>query len=221
MTRPGLSPALSLLNAEWHDVQHHRVPPEWGATLPDAMGHGSLGDLLADVRCRADEVLGALLALELGGDHRAGRVVVQAMLPKLVLMAVRDAVADFDDYLAVLWIRIATYPLARRPRRIAANLALDTLKSVKAAHPHAARALPPPLPDPLGDALAVLDAGVRLGVIDPLTRRTLEVVYIGGRSSGEAAGVLGTSPDAVRWRCSRGVRALRAVADDLVDELAA
>ena len=217
MTRVGLSHTLTALNAEWAELQHSSRPPAWGF-VPGA----TLGEVLASVRDDPDAGLGGLLGGQHAGDALAGRLVVQAMLPKLVLMAARDAEASLDEYLAAFWVRVATYPLARRPGRIAANLALDTLKSVKAARPRAVMALPTvPVSDPLADATTVLDAGVRLGVIDALTRRTLEVVYVGGRTSRDAAAVLGTSPDAVRWRCSKGVRALRAVAGQLVEQLAA
>ena len=81
-------------------------------------------------------------------------------------------------------------------------------------------ALPVREGDPLEDAVPVLAAGVRLGIIDPRTRRTLEAVYVERRTSAAAAQVLGTSADAVRWRCSKGIRALRAARDELLLEVA-
>ena len=110
------------------------------------------------------------------------------MLPKMVLMAVRDDTATFDDYLGALWLRVATYPLDRRPRAVAANLALDTLKTVTTDRRTPRQAgLPTHEGDPLEDAVPVLAAGVRLGVIDPRTRRTLEAVYVERRTSAAAA----------------------------------
>lgn len=70
------------------------------------------------------------------------------------------------------------------------------------------------------DGHALLEAEERLGFIDATTRRTLQVVYVDGRSSRAAASELGMSSDSVRWQCSKGVRALRAHALDLVAELA-
>ncbi|MBB1495156.1 hypothetical protein J4N02_01235 [Propioniciclava sp. MC1595] len=219
MTCTGLSRTVTALNDEWSTLADEPAPLSWRAV--PALPLGTLGDVLAGVRSAPDTVLLALLGLQAEGDALAGRVVVQAMLPKMILMAVRDDGADVDDYLAALWVRVATYPVARRPRRVAANLALDTLKSVKATRPRAVMALPGgPVPDPLADATTVLDAGVRLGAIDGLTRRTLEVVYVDGRSSSAAGAVLGMSAETVRWRCSKGVRALRAVAPELTDLLA-
>lgn len=219
MTRIGLSRSLAALNDEWLDLQFSPAPSSWRHTLPE--GVRTLGDVFACVPADPDAVLLALLAAQEAGDRLAGRVVVQAMVPKLVRMAVRDETATFDDYLAALWVRVATYPVTRRPRSVAANLALDALKAVKAAQPPALRVLPTvPVHDPLADATTVLDAGVRLGVIDRLTRRTLEAVYVDGRTSRAAADLLGMTADTVRWRCSKGVRALRAVAGELLDAVA-
>ena len=217
MTRLGLSRTLARLNDEWLDLQFTPVPSSW--CLPTRVG--TLGDAFARVPHDPDAVLLALLTAQAAGDDLAGRVVVQAMVPKLVRMAVRDDGATFDDYLAALWVRVATYPVHRRPQRVAANLALDTLKTVKGTRTHPPRALPAVVvPDPLADATVVLDAGVRLGAIDGLTRKTLEAVYVEGRTSRAAGDVLGMSADTVRWRCSKGVRALRAVAGDLLDAVA-
>lgn len=219
MTRIGLSHTLAALNDEWLDLQFTPTPAAWERS-PVLAGAGTLGAVLARVPTDPDAVLLALLRLQQSGEGLAGRAVVQAMVPKLVLMAVRDRQASFDDYLAALWVRVATYPVARRPQRVAANLALDALKSVKGGPPRPALALVPQEPDPLADATTVLDAGVRLGVIDGLTRRTLEAVYIDGRTSRAAGDVLGMTADTVRWRCSKGVKALRAVAPELTDLLA-
>lgn len=223
MTCEGLNRSLAALNREWADLTADTapVPVSWRLASPFIGHDATLVELLDRVRAHPDAVLLALLRLHHTGDALAGRAVVQAMLGKLVIMASRDATATFDDYLAALWLRVATYPLERRPRRVAANLALDSLKAVKSAARQPMAPLPPQcLPDPLGDAEAVLDAGVRLGVIDATTRTTMATVYVEGRTSAAAAAVLGVSADAVRWRCSKGVRALRAVAGDLVEQLA-
>src|SRR3954451_24975192 len=105
--------------------------PHWRSSWPLLAECGSLDDVLSLVRERPDPVLYALLSLCAGGDLLAGRVVLQAMLGKLVRMASIDAHAGLDDYVGALWLRIRTYPTAERPLRIAANLALDTLKTVQ------------------------------------------------------------------------------------------
>lgn len=221
MTRNGLTRTLQMLNDEWGRLSHAPLPTPWLLAHDGFGATDTLGDIPGRVREQPDAALLALLTLHRGGDALAARAVIQAMLPKMVLMASRDPVSAFDDYLGALWVRVATYPLERRRRAVAANLALDTLKAVSSA----ARApRPVPLPaheaDPLADAEPVLAAGVRLGVIDERTLRTLTAVYVDGRTSAAAGQVLGLSADAVRWRCSKGVRALRAAREALWAELA-
>ena len=226
MTHDGLTRALRDLNDDWSQVAADGVPlpPQWRRNCPALRGVEQLSGLLDAVRADPDAVLLALLRLHRQGDVLAGRAVLQAMLGKVVRMAVRDAEHDFADYLAALWERIATYPVDRRPNSVAANLALDSLKAVKSStRGPVAVLLADPVPPLVERDLrgeAVLDAGVQLGLIDAKTRRTLETVYLGGRTSAAAASELGTSADAVRWRCSRGVRALRSHARQLAAELA-
>lgn len=233
MTRHRLTATLTALNREWASLcdEHPRTPSGWrlacGPHLPDK----GLEQLLAAISAEPDATLLGLLTLHRAGDPLAGRVVVQAMLGKLVLMAVRDADATLPDYLAAMWERVASYPVSRRPHRVAANLVLDTLKSVKSNRRQQLLELPgmppeaPAAPcdetaEALDDADQVLAAGVRLGVITEATRTTLRCVYVDGRTSVAAAEILGATPAAIRQRCSQGVRALRAAAPDLVEQLA-
>lgn len=229
MTRDGLTATLSTLDAEWDSLSRRPVPVGWEQEDPVLGSSPDVGGVRAVVRRHPDAVLLALLRLHRAGDSWAGRVVVQLMLPKLVLMAVRHPRATLDDHLAALWECLCTYPIGRRPTKVAANLALDTLKAVATPPGRPRLALvpcPADLPDPAPppgtdpDGPAVLAAASRLGLIDPLTQRTLECVYVQGRTSREAAAELGTTPDLVRWRCSKGVRALRARAAQLTEELA-
>lgn len=220
MTRHGLSRTLQALNAEWASLSHAPLPTPWLFAHDGFGADDTLGDVLTRVREQPDAALLALLRLQRDGDALAGRAVIQAMLPKMVRMAGRDAVAGFDDYLGALWLRVATYPLERRRRAVAANLALDSLKTVTADRGRPQGALPGRQGDPLADAVPVLAAGVRLGIIDSRTRRTLEAVYVERRTSAAAAHLLGTSADSVRWRCSKGIRALRAAREELWCELA-
>lgn len=224
MTRDAMTETLRRLDADWaaRTASDAPVPRAWPLACPALAGTDRLADVLVRGRRQPDAVLLALLRLHATGDPLAGRVVVQAMLPKMVRMACRDAEAGLPDYLAALWERICAYPLERRPRRIAANLALDTLKLVKARHRCRATAT---WPGPVDDADAwggesVLELGERLGYIDATVRTTLRTVYLDGRSSAAAASELGTTSAAVRQRCSKGVRALRSHAVELARELA-
>jgi DNA-directed RNA polymerase specialized sigma24 family protein len=80
-----------------------------------------------------DEILAALLR-QAQTDPLAARVVLQALLPGLKALARRillDASERDELWSALLahcWERIRSYPLDRRPTRIAANTLLDTLK---------------------------------------------------------------------------------------------
>jgi DNA-directed RNA polymerase specialized sigma24 family protein len=203
-------PTLRRLNLEWEELAPRPLPSTW-AGEPALAGSGSLGEVLGSVAHRPDQVLAALLR---AGDAIAHRLVLQAMLGWAVRAAVRDDRHDLDDYLGELWLRIASYPLDRRPARIAANLVLDTRKRVRArvrsvpVDPDRLTGLPAPR-DPDGARAALLLARARRAdLIDDLSDRALRLVYTQGLASAEAAAVLGLSPAAMRQRCHRAVRRL-------------
>ena len=84
----------------------------------------------------------ALIRLTQAGHQLAGRVVLQLMLPKLGRMTNRtsgttseNAWSEDRRHIAVaeFWDVVATYPVGRRTRRVAANLALETLHRLTAA----------------------------------------------------------------------------------------
>lgn len=212
-------PTLRRLNVEWQEVAETPVPGRWRreAVLASA---GTLADVLALVRPDPDTVMGALLRLR---DGAAQRIVLQAMLGRAVLDAARDPLHDLDDYVAELWLGIATYPLARRPARIAANLALDARKRVRG------RPVPQPVDParlialsasqagdpgrrgrpPVGaDVAVLLTRARRCGVITDAAERTLRLVYAEGLDPDQAAVVLGVTPAALRQRCHRALRRL-------------
>jgi hypothetical protein len=139
------------LNLEWARLsvaaESMASVATWGTVSPALSGVGSLEGVLfriwqADVEAR-DEVLLALLELSRDGDQLAGRTVLQAMLGKAVRVAAcavnrPDVRGDQEEALACavssLWLVIATYPIARRRSRVAANLALDTVALVQRGH---------------------------------------------------------------------------------------
>lgn len=232
---------VGALNREWRhltgDGSHEcrelvRSWSEGSAELPDCH---SLADVLMVVRETPDPALGALLALVRGGDDLAGRVILQSLIGRLVQMAQRDVRAGVDDYVAALWCEICTYPWERRPHHIAANLALDTLKSVHRERRWLVRGEVTPWPP--GDFLEglvdsafrkaavpelpgltdLLEVAQRSAVIDEAAHGVLLSVYVDGLSSRQAARRHQTSAGSIRIRCNRAVERLRSSALFLVD----
>lgn len=108
--------------------------------LTDASSLGELLDLIdASHAVREDELLLALLRLAQGGQQLAGRVVLQAMMPKLTRMVRNTRPLSSDDAqiedrrhtaVAIFWEVLLGYPVGRRTSSVAANLALDTLREL-------------------------------------------------------------------------------------------
>ena len=230
------------LNQDWLRLVEERSDAVrvWAGRHPELAGCAGLVDLLGRAARGEDDVLRPLLVEAHAGDQLAGRVVVQAMLGRLVRMAARDRCAVVDDYVGALWCVLARYPLAARPARIAANLALDTLKTVHRDRYGGGRRTvsvwpagdeleallersgrPEVLDHPVErqslDAAAVIDAGHQLRLIDEGTRGLLRHVYLEGLSGRDAADRSGTSPGSLRVRCSRALRRLAAHADVLAE----
>ena len=197
---------------------------EWAALL-SGLPEGLPG-LVEEARRGDDGALHPLVAAALAGDRLAGRAVLQSQLGRLVRMAGRDARAGVDDYVSAFWCVLARYPLERRPQRIAANLALDTLKlvhrdrqwmgrSAVAVHPLGdelepllERVLPGVVDEEEPGAAAVIRAGEQLRLIDPPTGRLLQAVYVDGLTGRDAAVRCATTPGSLRVRCSRAVQRL-------------
>lgn len=224
---------IDALNADWDQMRllHHHEVSRWSSTYPALAGCLQLEDVLARVGSDADGVFAALLTENARGEELAGRVVLQAMLGKLVRMASRDPHGGVGDYVAGLWCGIQTYPLRQRASRIAANLALDTLKTVTQErrwargriavlltheegtldhYQSAAQARERQDHSPIAElsATSVIAAAGALGLIDDQTREVLLTVYSDGLAGEAAARRHGTTPAMVRYRCSRAVRRL-------------
>jgi DNA-directed RNA polymerase specialized sigma24 family protein len=222
------------LNAEWNLM----APDSRGSVVRWTERHQALtqcrclGDVLLAIRREPDAALSALLTEVLSNDQLAGRVVLQSMLGKLVRMAQLDVEHEVGDYISAFWCVLKAYPLAARPRRIAANLALDTLKQVRCERrsSHFHRVLPWPPGAQLDEAyeqarrrdsldhqwqiaemavLDLLDSAGRLGVLSVESRLLLSSVYAEGISGREAASRHQMTAGSVRVRCSRAVGELR------------
>ena len=221
---------VDALNTEWGELAgcHRELIEGWAEREPVLSGCRSAGDILARIPQHPDRILRLLIALDHDGVELAGRIVLQTMLGKMVRMAWRDPHAQIDDYISQLWFRVRSYPLTERPHRIAANLALDTLKAVQAepgrlgrpdevgGRPYGVHSTPassirtehPPAPGTELSAIRVLRVACDLGLIDESTRGILSAVYAGGWSGKEVAEQLQISHAALRFRCSRAVRTL-------------
>lgn len=243
----------SRLNAEWRELSTAPSTSSalagWAATCPALAEMRSLPELLRQISrtepARRDPILLGLLALAQDGDRLAGRVVLQVMLPKAVRVAMSvvrrpDIAGDREEAyataVAALWQVIATYPIGRRPRRVTANLALDTLAVVQRGHTgssHFTRTFPEracadlrqvcepvhhdPDPDELtgpvdAELLMLLAWGVRTGVLELEQARLLARAYaLDGQPAGsstEVAAQCGLNPAALRQRCHRLARRL-------------
>lgn len=119
---------------------------KWGRTESALRGIASLEELLDRIDAgdaeQTDALLLALVRLAQAGRTLAGRTVLQAMLPKLKSMAWRTSGSSSDDWdlqdrrqvgIAEFWEVLSTYPVDRRTRKVAANLALDTLRRLTVA----------------------------------------------------------------------------------------
>ena len=226
---------LRRLDAEWAVLQQDASASgsclRWAARVPELAGCRRPEEVRGRVASSPDAVLGHLLAEAAAGDALAGRVVLQALLPKAVRMASVDPAAAVDDYVTALWCGIATYPLARRPTSVAANLALDALKAVRRERSPAADVTTAPHLVLLtadrrpGDVVgtghrerfptvdAVLARARAHRLVDVGSAELLRTVYAEGLPGAPAAERHGLSPTAVRSRCSRAVRVLARHAD--------
>jgi len=230
---------VETLNRDWDElVDRHR-----GSVRGWSRRHGalaecrSLADVLLAARDQPDAVLGALLTEVSTGDQLAARVVLQAMLGRIIRMAGRDPAAGVDDYVSALWCRIRSYPLAARPSRIAANLSMDAFKTVaqerRWLREGEVTPWPPavfwdeehdhlwvrPEPEPVV-AAEVLEVGRERGVIDGPVHALLVSVYIDELTGSQVARRHRTSVGSVRVRCSRAVRRLAAHRNELLADVA-
>ena len=226
----GRAAVLRRLDVEWSALQEDARTADacrrWASGAAALAGCTTPAEVLGRVGAAPDVVLAHLLGETVAGDRLAGRVVLQALLPKVVRMASVDPRAEVDDYVTAMWCEIASYPLARRPTSVAANLALDTLKAVRRERrPAPDLATPPHLlvvaadrgparvvgstPPGGGPSVGhVLRSARRHRLLDPATNDLLQSVYAEGLSGESAARRHELSPGAVRQRCSRALRVL-------------
>jgi hypothetical protein len=133
------------LDWEWARLGRSR---DAARRLPEVCAAAGDARLLVDVEryvraaspADADRVLLALVARAVDGDDLAARVLLQLLLPGARSLARRWwAVGDAEERAAVavgaVYQRIRSYPLARRPGKVAANILMDAARELRRAVP--------------------------------------------------------------------------------------
>jgi hypothetical protein len=216
---------------EWvrlnRDTSISLVLSRWAQRHPVLIGMGRPADIVdaidAATPAGKDDLLRALVELFQTGEQLAGRITLQAMLPKLSHYAFRTGIiagieARPDDRFQVVicefWEVLSRFPLGRRPARVAANLAMETLHRLTRMSQPAELPVDPSTmsvmaepdlarwgrsgyptggtsetPDPDGDLEALLGWAVRRGAISADDARLLATVYAdrSGDGRGEIA----------------------------------
>ena len=234
-----VSPLYRQLTQEWAELHTTPSTPatvrRWGRSEKALAGFAMPGQIVDAIdaagHAQTNELLLSLIRLFQRGHQLAGRVVLQALLPKLAKTATHaggmctsssDTWAEDRRHitLAELWDVMADYPVDRRTSSVASNLALDTLHRVTGARkppadlpvdPHDRAAAGTDCPDD-SDLLEVIAWGMRNATISQDEAQLLVASYLPERTSGfgfaDVADQLGLSQAAVRQRCSRASRKL-------------
>lgn len=246
---PYSDPYVAGLNKEWARLAGGlELEPDVLSLLDQARRHASslssvddLDDLVAAMHRHGD--LPLLFAIEVAqaGSYVAARAIIQAMLPKLVRLthSVREGrtfSSVIPEAIAAMYEVIYRYPRDRRPRSVAANLALDTLKSVRASlgpdlpasealdvlatatveRPNRYSSAATPLVATSDELTAVLAEARRQGIVTSAEARLLWLVATGG-SKAEVARSLGITPAALRQRYHRACAAIRECSGQLTN----
>lgn len=168
-----------------------------------------------------DAVLCALLA-RARSEPTAGRVVLEAISPGLKKLAgrllsdAREREELWSAVMACAWERICTYPVERRPRKVAANLLLDTLRGTLAAlsagrREPSTQTFPAQLEAPAqceSDVDALLARAVVAGAVSRDEAELILLTRIDGASLRVLAADRGVSFDTLKHRRHRAERRL-------------
>ena len=193
----------------------------WAATEPvlASLDFAGLRQVLLDDRPpvdyeRRDELLSALLRLS-RTDKQAGEALVVCLLPGVKAKLRRHGRGmDPDEAAAViiaaLWRRIRSYPLDRRPRRIALNLLLDAAHDLivvrdrdRAWVEHAQLVaedteLDAPAPEPGPSATLIWHAARGAGVLDTRQATLLDATHLRGLPLRDTAALVGMGHEAAK-----------------------
>jgi hypothetical protein len=228
---------FDLLDQEWRrlrdDDRAARRLPEVGEA---AGGAGSFGGVERFVRsagpAEADRVLVALVARSVEGDTLAARVLLQLLLPGVRRLArtwwvLGDAEERAAAAVAATYDRIRHYPLARRPRRVAANVLMDAAADLRRAARSAAPVTGPAVDSvdtfaalaagahgavhPALELAGVLADAVAAGLVTAADAELIAASRIVGTSLSEIARRRGAKLRTLQWRRKRAEAALTAV----------
>lgn len=212
---------VTRLNNEWKEL----ATQIWDEPLTsvDLLDGSTFDHLVYLARTFDHSAFGLLIAAQ-GGSASAGRVLLQAALPRLITLAQRYHVV-IDDLVAAAWVRVMRHPLAR-DRKIVINISLDSLKAVTRANARGRRELPfddPPIdPDPGASVVPirardVLDVAARHNLMPAESISVMHSVYVDGLTGRAAAERHDTTPEMIRYRCSAGMKALKSNVALLLD----
>lgn len=213
------------LDAEWLVIIRARVAKEalrsWAVQDETLAGYRNLGALAAAHATAApgaaDRTLAAL-ARRAPTDPLAARVMLQLLLPgcRALTRVVPYAGGEPDEraaaVVAAAFSRIRTYPIERRPARIALNVLLDTRKALSGRRSHLVEVpMPtedllefddadPQWPSAAHELLDVLIDAVDQGCLDRSAAQLIALTRIAGRSCHEIAERRGSHPGSIRRR---------------------
>lgn len=225
---------MDQLDAEWRALG--RSPDmlaaleRWGDADP-VLRFRDLDALVTRVERRdadpaaTDAILSAL-ARRAPHDRRAARVLLQLVLPGCKALVRCHPIGERRERSALVaaaaWERIRTYPIERRPTKVAANVIADVrhrlLRTTRAATWTPIERVPERLlplvsgPERATEAIGLLAAAVRTGVIDHESARLVLLTRVVGVEMAEISKVEGTSQQTLRRRRLRAEARLRTLA---------
>lgn len=227
------------LHQDWDSVAQSadtiRALAQWGSDDPVLARFSTMGDLVAFVERRGDPAASdsvlAALARRAPQDQLAARVLLQLLLPALCGLAKRHRwLGEADEraqaVVALAYERIRTYPIERRPRRIAANVVWDTTQRLLAERDRQMRE--PPLAGPeeecggdrvleeatsaTDELLELLSWAHRSGRLSPQAVRLIALTRVADLTPAQLVPEFGRDPGGVRRRRNRAEWQLRAAA---------
>lgn len=228
--------AFDGLNSDWERLSESAdadVVRGWlieAGALPAAGAPDSLAGQLVALerrdrtwgRAHSDLWMTALLVRVADGSALAARVLVQAMLPSAVMTArtLRGYGLDWDEAaqiaVASLYEVVLTYPLSRRPQRVAANVSMDTLRVARReAVAEAVLTEAERLEEALAEEMAASDPGViaQLDLAELLEEAAAAGLADADAPAEQLAGARGEMVELLLWALRARVLAADEVAE--------